>query len=306
MYNEERKLEYIKIAMQSNVHNEQIYRKRFAQSEKFERELDKDICEWSVNEIINFYQSQLFNSLEFLLIVHSAYNRYASWCLANLMISDSQNHFTEINREILNAKCINNAYLQRGITTREELLGLLETDYIRNHFEKFLALGLFEGIGGKHLAEFQQLTMDDFHENTLILPNRTLQVSDELIHYAQLASTEYIYYSYSDGHADSSFNEHDNRILKTKPGASDLQGYGWNHKINTIMRRVSRNNEDSPVYNVSNLAESGRLEMLRDFMRKDGTDGVTTIKKHDDEIAYRYGRIHGRERYCDKWKNFLN
>lgn len=305
MFNEQRKMEYINVAGQIDKMGKSIMKRRFKQSEPYEIQLNKDLCEWSVVEIINFYKSQVIRSLESLMMMHSAYNRYASWCLANSMIPDSQNHFTEIDREILNAKCINKAYLRNGIVSRKELLKLLKKDDIRNFFEQFLILGAFEGIGGKQLLDFQNLTMDDFEGNTVKLRNRTLVISSELIHFASLASDEYNFYSYSDGRSDSQFKPDDKRIIKARENANELSGAGWNHKLNTIMRRISLNNDDSPVYNFAMLSESGRLEMIRNFMIQDNSDSLTTIKNHDDEIAVRYGRIQGRERFCDKWSEFL-
>lgn len=305
MYNEERKQEYIRIAKQKNAQLDMILTARFNETAPIEERLGKDLCEWTVPEILNYYKSVVSRSLETLIVMHSHFNQYAKWCLSNLFMEDSQNHFDEIDREILNAECVNRGYLDNCIVTRETLLHLLNTKPIVNTYEKFLVLGIFEGIGGKGFSDFLNLTMDDFDGNTVKLPNRTITVSPELVALAKKSSETYEYRQSPLVRWQREFDANDNRIIKAIEGSNlNPSETTFRHRIKVrLLKMISDYNE--PAFNNTMLFESGRLEMIRKFMEQDGTDAITAIKQHDDEISNRYGRIYARERYVDKWSQFL-
>lgn len=308
MYNEKRKAEYIKYAVTIDAAAERVYNTQFAKTYSLEKKYDKDLCDWNVNEILDFYQSLITHSLESLMVLHSLFQRYTTWCLNNLLVKDSQNHFEEIDRHILNAKCVNSSYLKQGIVTREQLLNILsDEDMVRNPYEKFILLGIYEGIGGKGFLDFRNLSMKNIKDNIITLPNRELKISDELVKLAKLASSEYKYQSYGNiaKNSYSSFDEQDERIIKRKEGCKELSDSGYTHKMIVNLEKIKENNDDLPVFNQSMLFQSGRLEMIRKFMKQDNCEAIVAIKKHLDEIAYRYRTIQGIQRYCDKWSEFL-
>lgn len=313
MYNEKQKMAYLNYIADEGINKRiiPILTKRFSLTEPFEQALDKDLCEWTAHEIIDYYQSLVNRSLESLLMIHSHLNGYARWCLINARVRDSQNHFEELDREIINAKCINTGYLNQGIVTRDELLKMLKTPKILNAYERFLLLGLFEGIGGAGYSDFQFLTMDDFDGETVHLPHqRSFTVSKELIRYAREASEDFEYHPYGTSKRAWTFDKEDKRIVKRKEnGRNDLQidelsSKGFRHIIALNLKRLSEEC-DTPTFSNAMLFESGRLHMIREWMRKDKSDAETVIKAHDDEIALRYGKIYGRARYLDKWASFL-
>ena len=61
MYNEERKQRYMKEKMNEVVMPEYCLMARFRESEIFEKELQKDICDFSVYEITEFYKMLNFS-----------------------------------------------------------------------------------------------------------------------------------------------------------------------------------------------------------------------------------------------------
>lgn len=308
MYNEKRKTEYIQYAAKIDKMQERIMTLQFKRTCVNEKRLKKDVCDWNANEIIDYYQSLVLYSLESLLVLHSHFLRYAAWCLDHTLIKDSQNHFEEIDRHILNSKCVNTSYLKQGIVTRDQLLGILETGgFVRNPYEKFIVLGMFEGVGGRGLLDFKDLSMDSIEGNKIKLIGRELEISDELIRYAKIASSEYKYQSYGDitKNAYGSFDEEDKRIVKRKEGCKELGDTGFTHRMVVNLERIKANNNDLPCFSQSMLFQSGRLAMIRKFMREDGTEPVMTIKQHLSEITYRYRTIQGIQRFCDKWSEFL-
>ena len=306
-YNEKQKQQYIDYSVKIDKDSERIMTSWFNRTAFVENELEKDLCDWNVNEIIDYYKSLVIHSLESLMVLHSHFQRYTFWCLDKNLVKDSQNHYTEIDREILNAKCVNSSYLKQGIVTRNELLNLIEGDNVRNPYEKFLLLGIFEGIGDKGFLDFKNLTMDDIHENVITLPGRKLTISDELVHFAKIASSEYKYQSYGENGKTSFtvFDENDIRIIKRKEGCIELKDSGYSHKMTVNIENIRRNNGDIPVFSQSMIFQSGRLEMIRKFMKQDNCKAIDAIKTHLSEITYRYRTIQGIQRYCDKWADFL-
>ena len=305
MYNEERKREYIQIAKKNNVQLEVALNARFNETAPMEEKLGKDLCEWTVPEILNYYKSLVSRSLETLIVMHSGFNQYAKWCLANLFMEDSQNHFDEIDREILNSECVNKGYLDYGIVTRQELLNLLRNKEIANVSEKFLLLAIFEGVGGKGFSDFLELTMDDFTGNKLNLPGRVITVSEELKNLAQKSSETYEYNQGPLVRWQRHFDPTDTRILKVIEGSNlhpELKTF--RHRLKVRLLKIQEEYNE-PAFNNTMLFESGRLEMIRNFIKEDKTSAIVAIKQHDDEIANQYGRIYARERYVDKWAKFL-
>lgn len=305
MYNAKRKNEFIKVACEENPRMSAILSLRFRRTEILEKQLGRDLCDWTVAEIIDYYQSQFFKSLESLMVIHSEFNRYAKWCLMNDLIEDHQNHFDELDRKILNSECINHAYLDNGIRTREEVLEIVNGQMLRNVSERFLVLALFEGIGGKGYSDFATLTMNDFEGNTVKLRNRTISVSQDLVQLAQKSSETFEYYSYGNSRRTWNYNSSDKRVYKLKEGNQiNPSPVTYRHIVGLQLNRLAKE-FDTVALSSSMLFESGRIHMIKEYMKEENIDVVTAITKHQDEISLKYGKIHAIQRYADKWKQFF-
>jgi len=310
MYNKERKETYINFIKDTGILEGGIkyLSLKFEQCSPFEEKLEKDICDWSVTEIINFYQSMISRSLESLLVVNSQYAKYTTWCLENAFVNDSQNHFLEIDREILNKKCVNRGYLISGIVSRHELINLINNENrVKNAYERFIILGIFEGIGGDANNNFQNLTMKNIRRNMIYLPDgRNLRISKELVEYAKQASETYERETYSKTKPQiRPFDLNDERIVKIAGYQKELSYAGFRHKIQMLLDSIKEYNDDLPIFSTSMLFESGRIEMIKNFMKKENIEAIKAIEIHRDEIGKRYSKIHAISRYCDKWSDFL-
>ncbi len=311
MYNEKRKETFIKeFTMEKstgkrNQTPKQVLINRFTETAQFEMDLNKDVCEWTVPEILDFYKSRVTRSLESLMMIHSHLNMYTQWCLTNAMIPDSQNHFTEIDREILNQQCVNSAYLDKGIVDRAGAIKLTKNPKILNEYERFLILALFEGIGGKGYSDFEALTMDNFKGDMVELPGRTIKVSYELINLAKASAEVYEYRLYGGVDRIMNYETSDKKIIKSKPNKKE--GASATAFLHTMSVNIKRLKEecDTPAISSSMLFESGRLQMIRDFMVKDNIDAETAIKSYHEEISNQYGPIYAKARYLDKWNKYL-
>ena len=61
------------------------------------------------------------------------------------------------------------------------------------------------------------------------------------------------------------------------------------------------------AYGYVALKNSGRIDMIKHFMKKDGsTDIRETYEKHKDEIENRYGKLQRIKRWVAEYKEFFD
>ena len=120
MYNEDIKQRYILEKESTTSTPEGCLKKLFQKTSEYEKRLEKDISSFTVYEIIDFYKTFNTPSQGSLVVINSHLNLYTDWCLKQNLVSDYQNHFYEINHDILQT-CINTLALKRSIISREEL-----------------------------------------------------------------------------------------------------------------------------------------------------------------------------------------
>ncbi|MBP5565627.1 MAG: hypothetical protein J6X45_07910, partial [Lachnospiraceae bacterium] len=194
MFNEEIKRRYINENKARNLNLERQAEVLFNRCEAYEERIDKDICCFNTTDIIGLFKSYNTVSLESLMNAKSQYKIYTDWCIANkILVRDRQNHFREINNEMLR-QCLNYYLKSQRVITREYILD--NWDALLNPAERFILLGVFEGIGcNTNIAykDFEDLTLSQFdtENGVLRLEGRAIRYSKELYHIAQEASDTY-------------------------------------------------------------------------------------------------------------------
>ena len=288
-YKGSNKQEFIIEVMPRNPNLERILTYEFATLKSYEEELGKEVSNFTVKELLDYYKSLFSHSMDTLVSLNGRLRAYAEWSLRHNLVRDNQNHFEEITPELLN-QCVNQGFYNQGIVSRQNLLAQIKI--FKNACDKFLVLGIFEGLQGKGLCDFWDITMDDFEGNVVTLKSkRKLVVSDELVEYAKKSSEEDMFFSVSGSGEtqDYKFKEGDNRIIKAM----------WNTVVaketDTILSRrmlnklVRLQKEYDVPYTRVLLRESGRIDMIKG-LRKDGEAWKDTWNKYQDEISYRYGK----------------
>lgn len=202
--NNELKDEYISTRESKNTYSN-IIKLAFKKSEDIEEEKQKDVCMFNTKEIIELYEHFDISSFDHLSNIHSQLSSYANWCyktgrkLFPKELSEyKKNCYPNIHSDDLHS-IIGNKEAEK-ILTREEVLDIAKS--LPNPSDAFILLCLFEGIHGKDYSEIREIMWEDFDGQTLhicpgrieqlytdtIIPQpRTVQVSQELIHYAQLS-----------------------------------------------------------------------------------------------------------------------
>lgn len=193
MFNSEIKGRYIVEKEKTTVVPDNFFNRIFSKSEPFEKSLNKDICNFTVSEIVDFYKIINTSSIHSLNVINSALSLYTQWCLSESLVLDGQNHFSEISQEQYESM-INIALKTKKIFSRKDVLNWVEELF--NPSDGFLILGLFEGICGIRHREFYELKYSDFANGRVKLNSgRTIPVSDKLISLAEESVKEDVYYS---------------------------------------------------------------------------------------------------------------
>lgn len=298
MYNKDRKNEYISEVEHRNHTLRRYLELWFDRTYDKETEYGKDLCDFTANEILDFYRSMFSNSLSTLVNLNANLSCYAEWCLRHNVIQDKQNHFSELSIEAL-SKCVNAGYTIQGIYTRSELLK--QIGGFQNPCDQFLVLGLFEGLLGQGMSDFWNIYPEDFKDGRKLYlrgTERTLEISQELYDIGQDSIETFAYATVNGAgtsYAETKFKEGDTRVIKAL----------WNsykETDKTLGRRmISKLKRLQEAYGLpitrTNLRESGRIDyMLR--IRKDDEGLNEIISNHKEDIDARYGRLSS----YSKWK----
>lgn len=135
MYNEELKQRYIREKRETTIIGLNFLERQFINIAGYEEELGKDLSNFTTPEIIEYYKILGSRSLESLIVINSQYSMYTQWCLQQNLVLDSQNHYLEMNNDIL-LQCLNQTIIDKSIVTREEFLDLIHQ--LPNYRDQFI------------------------------------------------------------------------------------------------------------------------------------------------------------------------
>ena len=294
MFNEGQKLEYIEDNRYTNLHLEVFMPRLFGQTEPIEKRKNKDVAEWTSGEIVEYYKSLCRISLDSLANLHSQFRKYAEWCWFKHLLQDNQNHFEEINRDILQT-CLNVGAQNSSILTRKQMEN--EISILLNARDQCLVYAFFEGIQGKQFSELTELSIAQLDGTTLHLATRTIPVSEKFAELMRESSEEYKYYSYGDSGRELVFDKTDKRVFKSLPNASADTQQKKRQRLYSNLLRV-KTHIGNPCINATSLIESGRIDMIRALMKKEGSSDIAqTIKQYEKDIFNKYGNIHNVTAY---------
>lgn len=292
MYNEEFKKQFI--ADDANNKNFEKFMPTFFESiAKYEEEYNKDLCNFNIEEIRNYFTSLSTSSINRCMNIRSQFIKYSAYCEERNMVNDHQIHWEEADRQFV-LNCINFGKVKSELVLRETLLRTINK--FENARDKFLPLAIFEGVCGNMYSDFRELTMDDFLPNgekyDLILPNRTIDVTKQLYYYAEESSESYVLYSERFQKGRAIFDTNDRRIIKRNKLASDTvadPGMSFLHKISNMLSKIKVNTGEA-FFSQSALVNSGRLYYIYTH-KEPGQKPYDYISLYRDMLTDRFGRI---------------
>lgn len=262
-YNPELKIQYIEEKSKEVIISNNYLECQFNKTSKMEEELDKDLSNFTVYEIVEYYKMLNISSFDTLFVMNSQFSMYTQWCLQKSLVKDNQNHFLEMTLEHLK-DCLNKALVNMKIVSRDTILNWV--DQLPNPKDQFVLLGLFEGLKGKDFCELSKLRPEDIKGNIATLcTEREIELSDRLLKIISDCVVEDKYYSISGNGTKVMPLVDKGFIIKDYPNArGDVSDFQLGRKIYNSITRILNYFDVLNFMTANSIAESGKLHMIKE------------------------------------------
>lgn len=305
MFNEELKRQFIDERNKEVVLPQNYLKCQFNKVSEMEKDLNKDVSNFTVYEIIEYYKLLNTSSLESLVTLNSQFSIYTQWCLQNNLVSDNQNHFLEITIEMVKG-CISKVLLEMKIISKDKILDWV--DQLPNPKDQFILLGLFEGIKGKDFCELSKLRPADINGNIATLcTGRKIELSKKLLEIIDACLSTDLYYSIS-GKGDKIMPLVNNGyIIKDYPNAKDnVSDFQMGRKIYNAITRILDYFGMLEFMSANSIFESGKLNMIKERANElNITSKEYLYSDHIKEIESKYNLKMIRSTFWAKYEDYL-
>lgn len=301
MYNCDQKERYIS---ETGITGKELYFEKIAD---YEEEAGRDLCNLSTGEIILFYKLCFTHSLDQLMVMNNVFKNYTDWCILNGLVTDSQNHYAEINNDYL-VGCVNTGLLDKKIISKEEMKDIC--DRCRNYSNKFIVSGLFDGLGEDYCMEIGYATPDKYDTETGELTTyygRRVKISPETFEYLKKACAEEIYV-YASGF--------DVRLIESQYPIKPID-FGHNNPVTQpdgplMIQRIRNRMQDikkvaakGKEITTKSLRDSGLIDAINSLAAKPGETTIDKIYRNREEIESKYGKFSSINRFVIKYQKYL-
>lgn len=303
-YNKDWKLRYIEekettLSIPSNYIDVQ-----FRKASEMEFELDKDVSNWTIYEIIEFYKLLNITSFESLMCINSILSQYTQFCLENSLVKDNQNHFLECTKDVI-SNCLNKAKFEKKIVVRETVLKWVEE--IPNPKDQFVLLSLFEFGKSKDYKDLVNAKSENLNGNELELSDRTVKISDKLIDIIEDCNAEDTYYSISGKGVKTMPLVDHGYIIKSYPNQSmNMSDFQKGRNIYIACQRMFDYLGIRQWMSPNDIVESGKLYMIKERAKELKITPVQYI--YSDcikEVEDQFGCSVVRSIYVKKYAEYL-
>lgn len=289
MYNQELKERYREEKESYTTVSSHYFSALFKKTEPFEEQLNKDISNFSTYEIVNMYKTLAIMSLDTIITMNSNLSMYTQWCIQENLVNDYQNHFLEINREMMTS-FVNKFAMDRKVVSREQVLDWCQQ--LPNPSDSFCLLGLFEGIRGGGYLELALAKIEDFHDGIFTAYNgREIKVSPTLEEYARLSNETLDYQSISQNMTKEVTLIDNGRIIKDYPNIRQTESLPiLRRRTQSRLARIFDYMGILEYMNGNDIRMSGVITMINSRCKKLGISGreyvygigIEEIKKQYD------------------------
>jgi len=306
-YNKELKDRYIKEKEKSLAVTSNYIDVQFRKVSEVEYELDKDVSNWTVYEIVEYYKILNVTSYESLICLNSIFSQYTQFCLENSLVRDNQNHFLECTKGIL-LGCINKAILDKKIVARETVLKWI--DELPNPKDQFILLSLFEYGKSKDFKDIVYAEHENLNEkdNTLKLIDRTIDISSKLTEIIKSCKVEDTYYSIS-GKGTKVMPLIDyGYIVKSYPNQNiSLSDFQKGRNIYIACQRIFDYLGIGSYMSPNSIVESGKLYMIKKRAKELNITPMQYVySEHIQEVEQQFGCNITRSVYGKKYSEYLS
>ena len=305
MYNQEIKMRYKAEREASVVLPPKALELDFKKTNAFEEQLDKDVFNFTVYELLNMYKTWNIKSIDTLYVINNRLSQYAQWALEQNLVIDSQNHFLEINRDML-LGCINAIAQQKRLVTRERMIAWCSQ--LPNACDKFVFLGLYEGLEGKDFEDLWNSSMDDIDKEskTIQVSRGVLPISQDLIDFAEESNQTFELYPMSGDMARVTKLIENGKIIKLKQNTKYNDPIHNGRAIYTTIKRVCIFLDIDKWFNTKQCHKSGMINLIRNrMMELDMGFYDYLYSDHIKEVELQYDRKIIRSSFYTKYKNVL-
>lgn len=303
MYNKQIKEAYIQYKIKEVIINESLLSSSFEKTSLFEEILQKDLSEFTLQEVINMYKTLNFDSFDALIVFNSNMNLYTQYCLDRGLVSNNQNVYKEIDPSMINS-CLNQSMIVRQIISRSELLLLFNK--LLNARDIFIILAVFEfGKGKKNFEDIVNAYLSDINRNTntmKLYSGRTVHVSDKLIEIAEESSQAKEYHSLN-GRSKGLIN--DGTIIKRNINSKSSQEYALGRNVYQSLVRSFSVLGIGQYMTANKLIVSGQIQMIKDESKKLNITPKDYLYTHKKEIENQYGTSIVTHNFLLKYSDYL-
>lgn len=266
-YNPELKIQYIEEKSKEVIISNNYLECQFNKTSKMEEELDKDLSNFTVYEITEYYKMLNISSFDTLFVMNSQFSMYTQWCLQKSLVKDNQNHFLEMTLEHLK-DCLNKILVDMKVVSRETILNWV--DQLPNPKDQFVLLGLFEGLKGKDFCELSKLRPEDIKGNIATLcTGRDVKLSDRLLKIISDCVVEDKYYSISGNGTKVMPLVDKGYVIKDYPNArGDVSDFQLGRKVYNSITRILNYFDVLNFMTANSIFESGKLHMIKERSKK--------------------------------------
>lgn len=287
MYNESIKEAYIRYKTKEIIANETLLYNSFDKTSLFEEVLQKDLSEFTLQEVINMYKTLNFDSLDTLIVFNSNMSLYSQYCLDRGLISNYQNVYREIDSSMLKS-CLNQSVISRQIISREELLLLFNK--LLNARDIFIILAVFEfGKGKNNFEDIVNACFSDIDKNTntmKLYSGRTVHVSDKLIEIAEESSQATEYFNLDN---KSKKLIDDGTIIKRNINAKSSKEYALGRNVYQALVRSFDVFGIREYMTANKLIVSGQIYMVKTESKKLNISPKDYVYAYKKDIENQYG-----------------
>lgn len=304
-YNPELKMQYIEEKSNEVIISNNYLECQFNKTSKMEEELSKDLSNFTVYEITEYYKMLNISSFDTLFVMNSQFSMYTQWCLQKSLVKDNQNHFLEMTLEHLK-DCLNKALVNMKIVTKETVLNWV--DQLPNPKDQFVLLGLFEGLKGKDFCELSKLRPEDIKGNIATLcTGREIELSDRLLKIISDCVVEDKYYSITGNGTKVMPLVDKGFVIKDYPNArGDVSDFQLGRKVYNSITRILNYFDVLNFMTANSIAESGKLQMIKEKAKEYGMSCRDYIySQHITEVEKKYNSKIVRSIYSLKYEDYL-
>ena len=304
-YNSELKIQYIKEKSNEVIVPNNYLECQFNKTSKMEEKLNKDLSNFTVYEIVEYYKMLNISSFDTLFVMNSQFSMYTQWCLQKSLVKDNQNHFLEMTLEHLK-DCLNKALVNMKIVTKETVLNWV--DQLPNPKDQFVLLGLFEGLKGKDFCELSKLRPEDIKGNTATLyTGRDIELSNRLLKIISDCVVEDKYYSITGNGTKVMPLVDKGFVIKDYPNArGDVSDFQLGRKIYNSITRILNYFDVLNFMTANSIAESGKLHMIKERAKELGMSCKDYIySNYIEEVEKKFNNKIVRSIFWLKYEDYL-